>query len=86
MMAGATSAMPDTIPELDRWAGVHRPYSAEQVESLQNTIAIEHTLANIGARRLWDLLTTRGLRAGAWSAHRQSSDAAGPRRTAGYLR
>ena len=62
-MAAATSATPDTIPELDRradrWAGVHRPYSADQVESLRNTIAIEHTLANIGARRLWDLLTTR---------------------------
>ena len=62
-MAAATSAMPETIPELDhradRWAGVHRPYSAEQVELLRNTIAIEHTLANIGARRLWDLLTTQ---------------------------
>ena len=63
MMAAPTSATPETIPELDhradRWAGVHRPYSAEQVELLRNTIAIEHTLANIGARRLWDLLTTQ---------------------------
>ena len=63
MMAAPTRATPETTPVLDhradRWAGVHRPYSAEQVELLQNTIAIEHTLANIGARRLWDLLTTQ---------------------------
>ncbi len=62
MMAAATSAIPDLLEvdhRADRWAGIHRPYSAEQVELLRNTIAIEHTLANIGARRLWDLLTTQ---------------------------
>jgi len=62
MMAAATSAIPDILEldhRADRWAGIHRPYSAEQVELLRNTIAIEHTLANIGARRLWDLLTTQ---------------------------
>ena len=62
-MAAATSVLPDTVFELDhgadRWAGIHRPYSADQVELLRNTIAIEHTLANLGARRLWDLLTTQ---------------------------
>ena len=56
----ATSVMPDTIPEFDaspdRWVGVHRPYTSEQVERLRNTIAIEHTLANVGSRRLWELL------------------------------
>ncbi|TDJ56963.1 MAG: isocitrate lyase [Gemmatimonadetes bacterium] len=62
MMAAVTSTVPDILEldhRADRWAGIHRPYSAEQVELLRNTIAIEHTLANIGARRLWDLLTTQ---------------------------
>ncbi len=61
-MSAATSVMPDTIPALDtgpdRWAGIDRPYTPEQVERLRNTIAIEHTLANLGARRLWELLNS----------------------------
>jgi len=42
-----------------RWAGITRPYRAEDVKRLRNTIRIEHTLADVGARRLWHLLTTR---------------------------
>ena len=42
-----------------RWAGVIRPYRAEDVKRLRNTVRIEHTLADLGARRLWHLLTTR---------------------------
>jgi len=62
-MAAATTLIPEILPAAaavrDRWAGIERPYSADQVERLRNTIAIEHTLGNLGARRLWDLLTTR---------------------------
>jgi isocitrate lyase len=39
-----------------RWNGVSRPYTAEDVKRLQGSIRIEHTLARMGAERLWDLL------------------------------
>jgi len=39
-----------------RWNGVSRPYSVDDVKRLQGSIKIEHTLARMGAERLWDLL------------------------------
>ena len=39
-----------------RWRGITRPYSLEEVERLRGSIAVEHTLARLGAERLWDLL------------------------------
>ena len=39
-----------------RWAGVTRPYGAEDVWRLRGTLAVEHTLAARGARRLWELM------------------------------
>src|SRR5436189_783136 len=39
-----------------RWDGIVRPYSAEQVERLRGSVPIAHTLADVGARRLWTLL------------------------------
>jgi len=39
-----------------RWAGITRPYSAQDVERLRGSIHVEHTLARLGAKRLWDLL------------------------------
>ena len=39
-----------------RWQGVARPYVAEDVNKLQGTLKIEHTLARVGAERLWDLM------------------------------
>jgi isocitrate lyase len=41
-----------------RWQGVRRPYSAEDVLRLRGSIQIEHTLARLGAERLWELLHT----------------------------
>lgn len=41
-----------------RWAGVDRPYSAEDVLRLRGSVKIEHTLARLGAERLWNLLHT----------------------------
>ena len=41
-----------------RWQGVERPYTAEDVLRLRGSIHIEHTLARMGAERLWDLLQT----------------------------
>jgi isocitrate/methylisocitrate lyase len=39
-----------------RWTGVTRPYTAQDVERLRGSIQIEHTLARLGAERLWSLL------------------------------
>jgi isocitrate lyase len=40
----------------DRWNGIKRPYSAEAVRKLRGSVAVEHTLARLGAERLWELL------------------------------
>ena len=42
--------------EYERWKGIERPYTAEDVVRLRGSIRIEYTLANEGARRLWELL------------------------------
>jgi len=39
-----------------RWNGIERPYTAEEVYKLRGSIVIEHTLARLGAERLWKLL------------------------------
>jgi isocitrate lyase len=41
-----------------RWKGIERPYSAEDVFRLRGTVQVEHTLARLGAERLWELLHT----------------------------
>ncbi|MBH9968598.1 isocitrate lyase [Bacillus enclensis] len=40
----------------ERWRGVSRPFSAEDVIRLRGSIDIEHTLAKRGSEKLWDLL------------------------------
>jgi isocitrate lyase len=42
-----------------RWEGIERPYTAEDVARLRGTIKIEHTLARLGAERLWELMHER---------------------------
>src|SRR3954447_17020278 len=39
-----------------RWRGIERPYAAEHVVRLRGSVRIEHTLARLGAERLWRLL------------------------------
>jgi len=39
-----------------RWQGVERPYDAAEVIRLRGSIAIEHTLARLGADKLWRYL------------------------------
>jgi len=41
-----------------RWKGIERSYSAEDVGRLRGSVQIEHTLARLGAERLWNLLHT----------------------------
>ena len=42
-----------------RWEGITRPYTAEDVARLRGTIKTEHTLARIGAERLWEMMHER---------------------------
>jgi isocitrate lyase len=39
-----------------RWDGIERPYTSEDVERLRGSVRVEHTLARLGAERLWELL------------------------------
>ncbi|MCC6166365.1 MAG: isocitrate lyase [Caldilineaceae bacterium] len=39
-----------------RWSGIRRTYTAEQVLKLRGTVTVEHSLARLGAERLWSLL------------------------------
>ena len=42
-----------------RWEGIERPYTAEDVVKLRGTVQIEHTLAKLGAKKLWSKLNTQ---------------------------
>ena len=44
----------------DRWNGIARPYSPDDVESLRNPFHNDPTLARNGAERFWDLLKQEG--------------------------
>ncbi len=50
----------DLIPSApkDRFDGIERPYSIEDVKKLRGSVQIEFTLATRGANRLWELLHT----------------------------
>jgi isocitrate lyase len=41
---------------MDRWNGIERLYTEEDVEKLRGSVHVEHTLARLGAERLWQLL------------------------------
>lgn len=40
----------------ERWKGIERPYTAEEVVKLRGSVQIQHTLAEKGANRLWKSL------------------------------
>src|ERR1700682_16681 len=40
----------------DRWQGIKRGYTADAVVRLRGSVEIKHTIAELGATRLWDLL------------------------------
>ncbi|WP_019241783.1 MULTISPECIES: isocitrate lyase [Bacillus] len=42
----------------ERWKGITRPYSAEEVIRLRGSLDIEHTLARRGSEKLWNLINT----------------------------
>jgi isocitrate lyase len=39
-----------------RWRGIERPYTPADVLRLRGSVQVEHTLARMGADRLWDLV------------------------------
>ena len=39
-----------------RWQGIKREYSAEEVVRLRGSVVVEHTLARLGAEKLWRLV------------------------------
>jgi isocitrate lyase len=41
-----------------RWKGLKRPYKAEDVVRLRGNVQVEHTLARLGAEKLWKLVNT----------------------------
>jgi len=41
-----------------RWNGIVRPYSNDDVLRLRGSVVVEHTLARLGAERLWELVNT----------------------------
>jgi isocitrate/methylisocitrate lyase len=59
MLNGNRAAEIERGWEDGRWAGIVRPYAAEDVVRLGGSVRIEHTLARMGAERLWELMHTR---------------------------
>src|SRR3989344_3850346 len=43
----------------NRWDNIQRPYHSKEVQRLQSSIQIEHTLARRGANKLWELLNNQ---------------------------
>ena len=43
-----------------RWTGIERPYGRDEIERIRGRFHIEHTLARLGAERLWELLHSEG--------------------------
>ncbi|AGX02324.1 isocitrate lyase [Bacillus sp. NRRL B-14911] len=56
MVTNTAAAIQEKWEMEDRWKGIERPYSAEDVLRLRGTVQIEHTLARRGADKLWNLV------------------------------
>ncbi|WP_459642429.1 isocitrate lyase [Kineococcus sp. NUM-3379] len=59
MRAARVAALEHEWATDPRWAGIERTYTAEDVVRLRGSVQEEHTLARLGAQRLWELLHTR---------------------------
>jgi len=55
---GEAAGLERSWAEDPRWRGIERDYTAEQVIRLRGSVRIEHSLARLGAERLWELLHT----------------------------
>ncbi|RCV57448.1 isocitrate lyase [Marinitenerispora sediminis] len=54
----ASAALQHEWETRPRWAGIERTYTAADVVRLRGSVTEEHTLARLGAERLWELLHT----------------------------
>ena len=50
-------ALRETWKSDPRWQGISRPYGPEDVLRLRGSVTVQHTLATMGAQRLWRSLT-----------------------------
>ncbi|WP_327085060.1 isocitrate lyase [Nonomuraea sp. NBC_01738] len=57
-LKGAAEELRQDWQDNPRWQGVERTYSAEDVIRLRGSVQEEHTLARLGAEKLWNLLHT----------------------------
>ena len=59
-MAEADPTIKNVLPLTDwdsnRWDGIIRPYSQEDVERLRGTANVQYTLASTGSEKLWNKL------------------------------
>ncbi len=60
MSNGAAKTFYDIIQKSPkgRWSGYKRSYGVEHVLNLRGSVTIDHTLATLGANKLWQLLHT----------------------------
>ena len=56
MIQEAARQLEDQWSGDSRWNGIERTYTAEDVVRLRGTVVEEHTLARLGAERLWQLI------------------------------
>ncbi|TDD44047.1 isocitrate lyase [Nonomuraea terrae] len=57
-LKGAAEQLRNEWDNNPRWEGIERTYTAEDVIRLRGSVQEEHTLARLGAERLWSLLHT----------------------------
>jgi isocitrate lyase len=57
-LKGAAEQLQEEWDNDPRWEGVARTYGADDVIKLRGSVQEEHTLARLGAERLWNLLHT----------------------------
>jgi isocitrate lyase len=56
MHTDQSNSTPEARFQRKRWDDVYRHYTEEDVRRLSGTVRVEHTLAKLGAERLWDLV------------------------------
>ncbi|CAN5809891.1 isocitrate lyase [soil metagenome] len=56
--ARVVDALDTSLLHAKRFDGIVRPYSKADVEKLRGSFKVEHTIATLGARRLWEMLHT----------------------------
>jgi len=44
---------------MDRFQGILRPYSSDDVKRLQGTFGVEHTISKLRSQKLWNILNTQ---------------------------